>query len=264
VTSIATKKPLNLSLPRAIQDRIQSGKLIDGQEWPCTVESVAGAIVTISFNVASDRTLPQVTCPIAESRYVRLPIRKGDQGVAIAATARLGGVTGLGAGLAPLAAPSNLGGLLFVPLGNANWNTIDPDAVVIQAPNGAKILTDDSASEIIVDQTQVKVIQGSTTVTISGGNVTIDAPNDVTVNCPTSHINGTLDVSGDTSIGGNLSVGGDASVTGAVSCATMTCSGAGSFATLTVGGKSFAGHEHAPGTYQAGSTHITGQSGVPV
>jgi len=262
MSSINTKKPLNLSLPRAMRERILDGKLIDGQEWPCTVVSVAGAIVTISFNVASDAPLPQVTCPIAESRYVRLPIRKGDQGVAIAATARLGGITGLGAGLAPLVAPSNLGGLLFVPLGNANWPTIDADAVVIQAPNGSKILTDDGASEIIVDTSQVKVTQAGVTVEITGGNVTVTAPNNVTVNCPTNTINGDLHVNGNAAISGDLSVGGDAAVTGAVSCATMTCAGNGTFATLTVGGKDFATHGHLPGSYHAGSTSVTGDSGA--
>lgn len=253
--SINTKKPLNTSLPRAMRERIADGKFISGQEWPCTVVSVAGAIVTISFNVESDFTLPQVICPIAESRYVRLPIKAGDQGMAVAATARLGGVTGLGSGLAPLSAPSNLGGLVFVPLGNSAWATIDPNAVVIQAPNGSKILTDNGASEIIVDTGQVKITQGDVTVEIQGGVVTVTADH-VVVNASDSTFNG------DVIVNGNLTVSGNAAVTEAVSCATMACAGLGEFGSLTVGGKPYATHDHLPGTYQAGSTHITGVSGV--
>lgn len=252
--SINTKKPLNTSLPRAMRERIADGKFISGQEWPCTVVSVAGAIVTISFNVESDFTLPQVICPIAESRYVRLPIKAGDQGLAVAATARLGGVTGLGSGLAPLSAPSNLGGLVFVPLGNAAWATIDPNAVVIQAPNGSKILTDDGASEIIVDTGQVKITQGDVTVEIQGGVVTVTADH-VVINASDSTFNGNAIVNGD------LTVSGDAAVTGAVSCATMTCAGLASVGSLTVGGHPYLSHEHTAGTYHAGSTQIINQSG---
>jgi len=258
--SINTKKPLNTSLPRAMRERILDGKFIDGQEWPCTVVSVAGAIVTITFNVASEFTLPQVICPIAESRYVRLPIRAGDQGVAMAATARLGGVTGLGAGLAPISEPSNLGGLVFVPLGNKAWSTIDPDAVVIQAPNGSKILTDNGASEIIVDTNQVKITQGDVTVEITGGVVTVTADH-VVVNATDSTFNGDVIVNGDATISGNLSVGVNAAVAGAVSCATMACVGLGSFGSLTIGGHPYLGHIHSAGTYHAGSTQIINQSG---
>lgn len=254
MSSINTKKPLNTSLPRAMRERIQDGKFIAGQEWPCTVVSVDGAIVKISFNVASDFTLPQVICPIAESRYVRLPIKPGDQGLAVAATARLGGVTGLGAGLAPIASPSNLGGLVFLPLGNIEWNTIDPDAVVIQAPNGSKILTDDGASEIIVDTGQVKVTQGDVTVEITGGVVTVTADH-VVVNASDSTFNGNLIVNGD------VAVDGDVAVTGGVSCATMTVSGLASVGSLTVGGHPYLAHEHTAGTYHAGSTQIINQSG---
>ena len=103
--TIATKKPLNLSLPRAIRERVQDGKQLSGQAWPCTVVAVDGAIVTVVFEVSSDFTLPQATCPIAEPFYIRIPVQEGDQGMVMAASTRLGGVTGLGAGLAPTGRP---------------------------------------------------------------------------------------------------------------------------------------------------------------
>lgn len=258
--SINTKKPLNLSLPRAMRERIQDGKQVSGQEWPCTVVHVDGAIVTVAFEVESEFTLPQVTCPIAESFYVRLPVQEGDQGMVMAASTRLGGVTGLGAGLAPLSEPSNLGGLVFVPLGNKGWATIDPNAVVINAPNGAKLRTFDGASIVTIDTGQVKIQQGDVTVEITGGVVTVTADH-VVVNAADSTFNGNLIVNGNATVSGNASIGGDAAVTGAVSCATMTCTGLGSFGSLMVGGKPYLTHDHTPGTYKAGTTSITGVSG---
>lgn len=206
----STKKPIQQSLPAVLRGAINDGQQLQCQQWPCTVVDVEGAIVTVSFEVSSEFTLPQVTCPIAESRYVRLPVQEGDQGFVTAASTRLGGVTGLGSGLAPLSTPANLGGLVFVPLGNKAWTTIDPDAVVIQAPNGAKILTDDGASEVIVDADQillerasdnssilieggvVTITQGSTIVTISGGMVTVSAPSSINLDAPVVNVENTL------------------------------------------------------------------------
>jgi hypothetical protein len=37
-------------------------------------------------------------------------------------------VTGLGLGPTALAAPSNLGALIFVPIGNVNWENVDSNA----------------------------------------------------------------------------------------------------------------------------------------
>ncbi len=262
----STKKPLQQSLPAALRNAISDGEQLRCQQWPCTVVDVDGAIVTVTFEVSSEFTLPQVTCPIAESRYVRLPVQEGDQGFVTAANTRLGGVTGLGSGLAPLSTPANLGGLVFVPLGNKNWTTIDPDAVVIQAPNGSKILTDDGASEIIVDTDQIKVTQGDVTVEIASGIVTVTADH-VVVNAMDSTINGNLVVNGNASmtgtlfVEGSISSGADISAIGAVNATTMNITGAAAVGSLTIGGKPFGSHDHLPGTYKAGSTSITGVSG---
>lgn len=270
MSDISLKKQLSRTLTQVIRNANKDAAQLAGQQWPVSVVSVDGAIVTVAFEVASDFTLPQVTVPIAESRYVRLPVQPGDRGMVVAASVRLGGVTGLGSGLAPLVAPTNLGGLVYVPLGNKAWPTIDANAVVLQAPNGSKILTDDGVSEIIVDTNQVKVTQGAVTVTITGGDVTIDAPNNVTITVPQTTINGNLSVNGDVHVTGNTSVTGTLAVTGAatfassVACASLTCAGAGSFATLTVGGKSFLSHEHAAGTYHIGSSSVAGNSGIPI
>ena len=265
----STKKPIQKSLPAALRAAVSDGQQIQGQEWPCTVVDVDGAIVTVTFEVSSEFTLPQVTCPIAESRYVRLPVQEGDKGFVTAASTRLGGVTGLGSGLAPLSMPSNLGGLVFVPLGNKAWPTIDPNAVVIQAPNGAKILTDDGATEIIVDTSQVKITQGDVTVEITGGVVTMTADH-VVVNATDSTFNGNVDVNGNASITGTLfvegaiSCGSQISAIGPINGTSLNITGAASVGSLTIDGKPYTSHEHGPGTFKAGSTSVVGASGGPL
>lgn len=258
--TIAHKKQLSLTLPRTLRGAVADGRQIEGQAWPCHVVSVDGAIVTIGFDVGGDFTLPQVTCPIAESRYVRLPVQVGDTGFVMAASARLGGVTDLGAGVAPLVLPSNLGGLVFVPLGRKTWATIDANAVVIQAPNGSKILTDDGASEIIVDTNQVKITQGDVTVTITGGVVTVSADH-VVVNASDSTFNGDVIVNGDLTVSGDVAVGGAAVVTEGVTAATLTIAGLAAVGSLTIAGHPYATHNHAPGTYHIGSSNVAGNSG---
>ena len=261
--TISTKKQLARTLPRVVVGAVKDGQQLSGQEWPCHVVAVDGAIVTVEFDVnVGDSTPPQVICPVAESRYVRLPVQIGDTGYVASASARLGGVTDLGAGLAPLTLPSNLGALVFVPLGRKSWNTIDANAVVIQAPNGSKILTDDGASEIIVDTNQVRITQGDVTVTITGGVVTVTADH-VVVNASDSTFSGNLIVDGNVTIDGNtLATGafgivGELAVDGGISLVgDMNITG-----NLIINGKNFTTHDHLPGTYHAGSTAITGNSG---
>lgn len=268
----STKKPIQQSLPAVMRGAINDGQQLQCQEWPCTVVSVDGAIVTVVFEVSSEFTLPQVTCPVAESRYVRLPVQDGDKGFVTSASTRLGGVTGLGSGLAPLTTPGNLGGLVFVPLGNKAWTTIDPNAVVIQAPNGAKILTDNGASEIIVDTGQVKITQGDVTVEITGGVVTISADH-VVVNATDSTFNGDVDINGSLHIVGNQTIsgsivaqgdiesGGNLVAVGDIIGANLAIIGNASVGSLTVAGHNFSSHVHLPGSYHAGGTAISGDSG---
>jgi hypothetical protein len=266
--TINQKKPLSRSLPRTIAQGVKDGQQLAGQAWPCHVVAVENAIVTVAFDVnAGEATLPQVTCPVAESFYVMLPIQVGDTGVVISAGARLGGITELGSGLAPLSLPSNLGAMLFVPLGRKSWALPDANAVLIQGPNGAIIRTIDENVEAILNEDEISLNWKGVTIVIDSSGITLTADQNtingnLTVNGNTV-MNGTLQVSGNVTAEANLAVGGSAAVTGAVTCASMTCAGAGSFATLTVGGKSFLAHTHLPGGYHIGSNSVTGNSGAP-
>lgn len=129
-----------------------------GQSLPCSVAAVDGAIITVNLLLQDLFPLPMVTVPIAESIYVRLPIQVGDLGFTVAATAYLGGVSGLGGGSAGPWQPSNLGAMVFVPLGNMNWAAaIDPDAVQIQGPNGFILLNGDATYKITANSDGITI-----------------------------------------------------------------------------------------------------------
>lgn len=127
------KTPLAISQNRFAELKIANAAQLTGKNLPCTVVSVSGSIVTVKFAVISGFTLPQVTIPILGSQYIRLPIKKGDQGVVIACDVRIGNVSGLGDGDPGLDQPGNLSALFFVPMGSKNFFAVDPSALVLYA-----------------------------------------------------------------------------------------------------------------------------------
>ena len=185
------KRPLSRTLNEFVNNNILTANNRMGQILPCRVTAVNGAIVTVNFEIESGKqTFAPVTCPIAESTYVRLPVQVGDFGICVAADTRLGGISGLGLGKAPLGNPSNLGGLVFVPIGNKNWEAVDPNAVNINAPNGAVIRDTANNCTITLTPTGITIVRGSTNIVINDSGVTIDNPNTGVV------INGNLTVNG--------------------------------------------------------------------
>ena len=201
--NFSQKIPLAVSLANFTEQAVQEGLSGLGQVYPCTVKSVGldgagNTVVTVNFEInpvsstGTKITLPEVTMPIAESRYVRLPVKVGDQGIAVAASVRIGGITGLGTGLAPLAPASNLGALVFLPVSNTAWTTLDPNAVVISASNGAIIRTDDGKAVVTIADDKITVAYQTINFVIDGSKVTING---------NLQVNGTINSTGDISAG---------------------------------------------------------------
>ena len=179
-----------------------------GQALPCRVEAVNGAIVTVSFQVNSDPVvLPQISIPKAESPWIRMPTQVGDLGVTIPADAYLGGVSGLGGGIATLDNPGNLSALVFVPVSNANSAPSNPNAAIVQGPDGAIIQTTSGTASSVVTNTAGTVITfGSTSITINSSEITMTAGGKtVTLNSTGFTIDGILF---DTHVHGGVSTGG--------------------------------------------------------
>ena len=193
------RTPLSQSLQSLAGRRAAQAVEETGRRWPCTVaEVVSSGIVIVNFEVSSGiQTLPRVRVPIAGSEYVRLPIQQGDKGFCTAADVRLGGMTGLGPGVPNLTQPGNLGGLVFVWLGNVGWSAVDdPNAVVIYGPNGVILRDTAKTNTLTISSTTVTLNLGtSMTINTNGNNITVTG-------------SGTVTTAGDVVVGGTLTVNG--------------------------------------------------------
>lgn len=182
-----------------------------GWALPCRVVAVSGSIVTVAFEVdSSPWTLPQITIPKAESNWIRMPTQIGDFGYTVPADVHLGQISGLGTGTPKITtSPANLSGLVFHPVSNKNAPPSDPNAAIVQGPNGAIIQTTaGTASSIVTNASGTTITYGSVTVVVNASGVTITA-SDVTVDAATTTINGTLTVTGSVTasdlVAGNIS-----------------------------------------------------------
>jgi len=225
--SAEQKTPFAVSISNLLDTKLGQNQQAFGFQLPCRVTAVNGAIVTVNFEIDTGGlfTFPPVTCPIAESTYVRLPVQVGDFGVCMAADARLGGVTGLGQGLAPLELPFNLGALVYVP-------------------NGVVLRDTNSATTITLVPSGVTIIRGNTEMVINDTGVTITG--NLLVHGTITGDNG-FHISGGT--GATMQITGNISQTGNFA----------STGTLTNNGKNVGStHEHSG--VQSGSSN----TGVPI
>ena len=181
--SNAQKTPLAQTLQRFTEKKIEDYQNTLGQILPCSVLSISDSMVTVNFEILSgELTLPQVTMPIAESPYVRLPIQVGDKGICIAADTRLGGISGLGinGSPAPLSKPSNLGGLVFIPIANKNWFTVNSQYLVLYGPTGVEITTANQDCTLTLNSSGITINLNGGNLTINNGNTTMNG--NLTVN----------------------------------------------------------------------------------
>ena len=144
-----------------------------GTALPCSVVSVNGAVVTVKFEVnASPWTLPEITIPKLESNWIRMPTQVGDLGWCLPADAFLGGVSGLGSGVADLATPGNLEALVFAPISHKSSPPIDQNAAQIQGPNGAIIrTTTGTTSSVVTNASGTTITFGPNTLTVNGSEI---------------------------------------------------------------------------------------------
>jgi hypothetical protein len=164
----AQKKPLSRTLSAFTQAKALDEIMKRGQALPGHVIAIAGAIVTVAFDVADIR-LPQAIMPLFGPEYIRYPIKVGDLGVAFPASVYMGGVSGLGGGIADTTLRGNLSTLVWFPCGNANWPTVDPLTTTLYAPHGVVLQdTPTVTASAVVGQSNV-TINANTTITLAVG-----------------------------------------------------------------------------------------------
>ena len=188
------KTPLSRTLTALSRSQAQDNTARIGLRLPGKVAAVSGSIVTVNFEAGIP--VQQMRMAVATSKYCRVPIQVGDEGFATTADAYLGGVTGLGGGTADLTQRGNLSALVWVPLGNAGWSTVDPTSMhlesadgsftvdvanggITMAYNGTTLFEINSSSQVIInsrvfldhDHTAGTYVAGTTAVTGDSGPV---------------------------------------------------------------------------------------------
>lgn len=172
----AQKTPLARTLNEFAAQKARAAIAQLGKALPAQVVAVMGPIVTVKFLIAATQnspyTLPQVTMPIVGAEYIRMPTQIGDKGVVYPADTYIGGVSGLGGGVADLSQRGNLSTLVFFPIGNKNWSASDdPNAVVIYGPDGAIIRDMASRSVLTIDGTEISATSNGSTLTINATGI---------------------------------------------------------------------------------------------
>ena len=177
------KTPLGTSLNAIAIQRAADAIQLTGRSLPASVVAVKGSIVTVKFELSqTSPTLPQVTIPLFGPEYIRYPIQgetspgKGDgtKGMVIPADAYLGGMSGLGGGVADLTQRANLTALVFMPIGNKGWKPPDdPQAVCVYGPNGVILRDAGNKSVVKITPTGISMSFGGFSIVINGDGITI-------------------------------------------------------------------------------------------
>lgn len=169
------KTPVGDSLNRVAQQRATDALIQTGRELPCHVVVVSGQLVTVSFDVLTDQTLPNVTIPIATSLYDWLPVKVGDRGITRAADTDISAVSGQGTGTARLdQRPGNLSALVFAPIANATWTVPDPTQRVVRGPGGVLLQDIDATASVNVQPGVITLSAGGHTLVISSEGIVLD------------------------------------------------------------------------------------------
>lgn len=204
--SIEFKKPFSVGLNAFVQQKNQDAVKISRQALPATVVSVNLPFVTVAIQLRTNFTIPQVTCAVVESKYVRVPIQVGDSGLILSADSILTGVTGQSNSVS-MQFPSNLESMIFLPLGSKSWNSVDANAVYIQDSSGASVIQVKNDKVLLTSQAFDVITLEEVSVS-AGASISLTAV-------------GSLDLSGEASA--SLSSLGSTSVSGS----TTTVSGNG-------------------------------------
>lgn len=171
------KTPVGLSLARIAMEAVATALQQSGKALPCSVVSVSGQFVTVKFEVNPGTfTIPNVTIPIATSKYDWLPVQVGDTGVTQPADVHLAGINGTGGGTPNLVQSANLTALVFVPVAVKQWAVPDATQRVVQGPGGALIQDTGAASKVDVTPTTVTITAAdSVTLQVGGQSIVITA-----------------------------------------------------------------------------------------
>ena len=186
------QRSLNQVAMRAAREAIENiGKCL-----PCTIVECAGQIVTVSFDPANTAPalLPNLTVPVDSSAYDYVPYQKGDTGVVRPADLYIGNISELGNPQATNIPAGNLSALVFTPVGKKSFTTANPNARIIQGPDGwISQTTEGTPCSIVGNQQGITLTFGSSSIVINDTEITMTAGGEtVTLNSSGFDIGGIL------------------------------------------------------------------------
>lgn len=157
----------------AMQARVGAAIQKAGWNLPCKVVAISddGLNVTASIQVTNaNLQFSNVTVPISQSRYIRMPIQIGDFGYLVSNDISLGSVTGKQNAVPVWGQSGNYEqNMAFVPITNVQTFPLSPNinAVLIQGPQGVVITDDTNGSTITLTATGIVMQSGSSSITIN-------------------------------------------------------------------------------------------------
>ncbi|UAD17623.1 hypothetical protein K7176_18955 [Klebsiella quasipneumoniae] len=168
--SIEQKLNFSRNLNTFADKKVETALQVSGKILPVSVVSQSGKMVTVSFDLhETPFLLPQLTVPIFGPQYIRYPMQKGDKGIVIPADTYLGGVSGLGGGVADLTPPANLSALFFLPISNTEWQDVDGQVVTVYGPDGVTLRDSGSNTTFLLKPDSIAIsTPDSFTVTVGG------------------------------------------------------------------------------------------------
>jgi len=291
MNNYGARYPIGQGLQQISAYQIKSALQENGWSLPCQVQSISddGLFVTVSIAVNNLSDLfSNITIPIMESQYVRLPIQIGDVGIARKADISLYPISGQKDGspdfgqdgnyeallaFEPIATKGNKNGIAAFPVSpdiNSTW-VYGPDGVILQDLN-----VDEDGNQLV----NGRIIVASNGVTIqdittSGATQTVNMVETVTNNkiqlqdkdgnCIAT-INRAAS-GGITLVVGNNNVtvsSSQASLTFGSNNVTVNSSGISITGTLVINGQAYTAHTHSAGTLTSPSGAVTGTTGGKV
>ena len=153
------------SMNNFAEEKIAEAMQLVGKVLPATIVRQSGKMVTVSFSLTNiPFTLPQVTIPLFGPQYVRYPMQPGDRGIVIPADTYIGGMSGLGGGVADLTQPANLSALVYLPISHTEWQV-----VTVYGPEGVTLRDSGSNTTFLLKPDSIAIsTPDSFTVTVGG------------------------------------------------------------------------------------------------
>ncbi|WP_448956927.1 hypothetical protein [Klebsiella michiganensis] len=158
------------SMNNFAEEKIAEAMQLVGKVLPATIVRQSGKMVAVSFSLTNiPFTLPQVTIPLFGPQYVRYPMQPGDRGIVIPADTYIGGMSGLGGGVADLTQPANLSALVYLPISHTEWQDVDGQVVTVYGPEGVTLRDSGSNTTFLLKPDSIAIsTPDSFTVTVGG------------------------------------------------------------------------------------------------